>query len=336
MNKQFFTYRQPLKLEGGETLTSVDVVYHTAGTLNADKSNVVWFCHALTANSDVSDWWNSLCGEGKTFDPAKHFIVCANILGSCYGSSGPLSLNPATAKPFYSQFPQITIRDMVRVHMALRKHLNLGKINTIIGGSMGGYQVLEWALAEPALFDHLILVATGAHESAWGVAIHTAQRLGIETDPTWRELQPQAGSRGLKTARAIGMLTYRNYTAFVKTQTDLDHKLDNFKASSYIDYQGEKLVKRFNAYSYWLLTKAMDSHNVGRNRGSVEEALASIPTKTLIIGISSDMLCPVSEQKFMAQHIPQSHYVEIDSPYGHDGFLIEGKQIGDAITAFFG
>lgn len=335
MNKNFFTYRQPLKLEGGETLTNVDVVYHTAGTLNADKSNVIWFCHALTANSDVLDWWNSLCGEGKTFDPANYFIVCANILGSCYGSSGPLTIDPVTKKPYYSTFPQITIRDMVQAHIALRKHLNLGKIHTLIGGSMGGYQVLEWALAEPEVVDHLILVATGAHESAWGVAIHTAQRLAIETDPTWKELQTQAGAKGLKTARAIGMLTYRNYKAFVKTQTDLEHKLDHFKASSYIDYQGEKLVKRFNAYSYWLLTKAMDSHNIGRHRGSVEQALQNISIKTLIIGISSDMLCPVSEQQYLAEHIKNSNYVEIDSPYGHDGFLIEGKQIGDAITAFY-
>lgn len=334
MNKHFFTYRQPLKLEGGETLNSVDVVYHTAGTLNADKSNVIWFCHALTANSNVLDWWNTLCGENKTIDPSNYFIVCANILGSCYGSSGPLTINPVTGTPYYSQFPQITIRDMVQAHIALRKHLNISKINTLIGGSMGGYQVLEWALAEPQVFDHLVLLATGAHESAWGVAIHTAQRLAIETDPTWKELQPQAGAKGLKTARAIGMLTYRNYSAFVKTQTDLEHKLDHFRASSYIDYQGEKLVKRFNAYSYWLLTKAMDSHNIGRHRESVEKALQSITIRTLIIGISSDMLCPVSEQQYLAKYIPGAKYIEIDSPYGHDGFLIEGKQIGDALTQF--
>jgi homoserine O-acetyltransferase len=335
MTKHFFTYRQPLKLETGQTLSSVDVVYHTAGTLNADKSNVIWFCHALTANSDVMDWWNTLCGEGLTFDPSKHFIICANILGSCYGSSGPLTINPVDGKPYYSRFPQVTIRDMIQAHIALRKHLNIGKINTLIGGSMGGYQVQEWALIEPEVIDRLVLLATSAHESAWGIAIHTAQRLAIETDTSWNELQPQAGARGLKTARAIGMLTYRNYEAFVKSQTDTEHKLDNFKAASYIDYQGEKLVKRFNAYSYWILTKAMDSHNVARNRGTVQDALKRIRAKTLLIGISSDFLCPVAEQKFLAQHIPHSHYVEIDSPYGHDGFLIEGKQIGDAITSFF-
>ncbi len=335
MNKHFFTYRQPLKLEAGQTLSGVDVVYHTAGTLNADKSNVIWFCHALTANSDVLDWWNSLCGAGLTFDPSKHFIVCANILGSCYGSSGPLTINPADGKPYYSRFPQVTIRDMVQAHIALRKHLNIGKINTLIGGSMGGYQAQEWVLTEPEVIDRLVLLATSANESAWGIAIHTAQRLAIETDTSWNELHPQAGARGLKTARAIGMLTYRNYDAFVKSQTDPEHKLDNFRAASYINYQGEKLVKRFNAYSYWTLTKAMDSHNIARNRGSIQDVLKSIQTKTLLIGISSDFLCPVAEQKFMAQYIPHSRYVEIDSPYGHDGFLIEGKQIGDAITAFF-
>ena len=331
MNKHFFTYRQPIKLENGQTLQTLDVVYHTYGTLNADKSNVVWFCHALTANSDVSDWWNSLVGEGKTYDPANYFIVCANIIGSCYGSSGPLSINPEKEKPFFSSFPQVTIRDMVQAHIILRKHLGIEKINTIIGGSMGGYQAIEWALTEPSIFDNLVLVATGAQESAWGIAIHTAQRLAIETDLTWKEHTQTAGAIGLKAARAIGMLTYRNYDAFVKTQTDDEHKLDNFKASSYINYQGEKLVKRFNAYSYWVLTKSMDSHNIARNRGKLEDVLKSIKTKTTIIGISSDFLCPIAEQKIMAQHIPNSKFIEIDSPYGHDGFLIEGKLIGEAI-----
>src|SRR6218665_1644951 len=334
MSRHFFTYRQPLTLENGQGLKTADVVYHTYGTLNADKRNVVWFCHALTANADVADWWGSLVGEGKTYDPKKYFIICANILGSCYGSSGPISIDPSTRKAYYSTFPQITIRDMVQLHIILRKHLGIEKINTLIGGSMGGYQVLEWMLAEPAVFENMVLVATSPQESAWGIAIHTAQRLAIETGPTWRNMDAHAGAQGLKTARAIGMLTYRNYEAFVKTQSDDEHKLDHFKASSYIHYQGEKLVKRFNAYSYWLLTKAMDSHNIARKRGKMEDVLKSIRAKTLIIGISSDMLCPVAEQKFMAKHIPNATFVEIDSPYGHDGFLIEGKLIGEAINSY--
>jgi homoserine O-acetyltransferase len=331
MGKQFFTYRQPIHLESGEVLPVTDVVYHTYGKLNESRDNAVWFCHALTANSDVADWWSSLVGPGKAYDPEKHFIICANIIGSCYGSSGPLSIDAGKGSPYYSSFPQVTIRDMVQVHIALRKHLQLEKINTVIGGSMGGYQVLEWVLAEPAVFTNMVLVATSPMESAWGIAIHTAQRLAIEADPSWKEMSPTAGAAGLKAARAIGMLTYRNYNAFVSTQSDEEQKLDNFKASSYINHQGEKLVKRFNTYSYWILGKAMDSHNISRNRGVMQEVLRSITLKTLIIGISSDILCPVAEQKFMAEHIAGATFVEIDSPYGHDGFLIEGQLIGEVI-----
>jgi len=335
VSQHFFTYRQPLKLESGNELSAIDITYHTYGTLNADKTNVVWFCHALTANSDVADWWNSLVGEGKTIDPTKHFIVCANILASCYGSSGPLTINPVTQKPYYSNFPEVTIRDMVKAHIILRKHLGIEKINMLIGGSMGGYQILEWAIAEPQIINSIVLVATSAKESAWGIAIHTSQRLAIETDLTWKNETKDAGAKGLKTARAIGMLTYRNYNAFVAAQNDDEHKLDNYKASSYINYQGEKLVKRFNAYSYWLLTKAMDSHNISRNRGELQDVLKSIKVKTLIIGISSDQLCTITEQKFMANHNPTSTFDEIYSEYGHDGFLIEGKLIGDAIKKTF-
>ncbi|MDF2438761.1 MAG: metX [Bacteroidota bacterium] len=332
MNRHVFNYDQTFTLENGKTLSSIEITYHTYGKLNADKSNVIWFCHALTANSDVADWWDSLVGEGKKYDPSEYFIICANILGSCYGSSGPLSIDPRTQKPYYSTFPQVTIRDMVRAHSLLRQHLTIEKINTVVGGSMGGYQVLEWAVSEPEVFDNMVLVATSPQESAWGIAVHTSQRLAIEADSSWNDMNANAGAKGLKAARAIGMLTYRTYDAFVKTQTDNEHRLDNFKASSYIHHQGDKLVRRFNTYSYWLLGKAMDSHNIGRGRGTVESVLQNIKMPTIIIGISSDQLCPVSEQKFMAKHIPGSSYIEIDSPYGHDGFLIEGKLIGEAIS----
>jgi homoserine O-acetyltransferase len=336
MNKQTYIYPHQVKLENGTTLPSVEIAYHTYGTLNQDKSNVIWICHALTANSDVMDWWSSFLKDGKMHDLSANFIVCANILGSCYGSSGPLSINPETNKPYYSTFPEITVRDMVEMHILLRKHLGIEKINTIYGGSLGGYQALEWALMEPDMFEKMVLVSTSARESAWGIAIHTAQRLAVETDTTWRDMSADAGAKGLKTARAIGMLSYRNYDAYVKTQTDEDEqKLDNYKASSYIHYQGEKLVKRFNSYSYWILTKALDSHNVARGRGKMEEVLNGVKAQTLIIGISSDMLCPLSEQKYLTAHIPHSTFVEIDSPYGHDGFLIEGKAIGEIVKNHF-
>lgn len=334
MQEHKYIYNQPFKLESGIVLPGIEIAYATAGKLNADKSNVVWVCHALTANADCADWWHILVGEGKTFDPKKYFIVCANILGSCYGSSGPLSFNPITQKKYYSSFPIVTIRDMVNAHILLREELKINKIKIGAAGSMGAYQLLEWVVNEPSLFDKLVLTTTGARESAWGIAIHTAQRLAIEADNTWKEHKDNAGAKGLKAARAIGMLTYRNYQAFVASQTDEEEKTDNYKASSYIEYQGDKLVKRFNAYSYWLLTKAMDSHNIARGRGKMRDVLASIKVKTLLVGISSDFLCPVSEQKFLAKHMGNAVYCEIDSPYGHDGFLVEGEKLEKCVREF--
>jgi homoserine O-acetyltransferase len=329
-----FEYKQKFTLESGESLPELSVTYSTYGTLNADKSNVVWICHALTANSDAADWWNGVVGAGHVIDPEKYFIVCANILGSCYGTTGPLSVNPATQKPYYHTFPLITIRDMVHAHILLRKHLGIEKIHLLMGGSMGGYQAMEWCVMEHEVIDQLLLLATSASESAWGIATHTAQRLSIEADATWNTASPDAGAKGLKAARAIGMLTYRNYGIMVQQQTDSDtEKTDHYKASSYINYQGEKLVQRFNAYSYWLLTKSMDSHHVGRGRGvNLEAVLATITQRTLIIGISSDILCPLIEQHFLAKHIPAASLIEIDSDYGHDGFMVESKIISQHVA----
>ncbi|WP_092456942.1 homoserine O-acetyltransferase MetX [Thermoflavifilum thermophilum] len=330
---QYYHHAAPLKLESGQILPEVQIAYHTYGRLNAAGDNVIWICHALTANSDVAEWWPGMVGQGKVINPERYFIVCANILGSCYGSSGPLTANPITGKPYYSSFPMVTIRDMVQAHILLARHLGIKQIYLLVGGSMGGYQAMEWALMEPEFVQRLFLLATGAAESAWGIAIHTAQRLAIEADSTWKDDRPDAGAKGLKAARAIGMLTYRNYQTFVRTQTDLDFsKIDHFKASSYILYQGDKLVKRFNAQSYWLLTKAMDSHNIARGRAErLEDVLATIQQKALILGITSDILCPPEEQRFLAKHMPYSAYYEIDSPYGHDGFLIEFDVIGQVL-----
>lgn len=327
---QTICYKKTFPLESGRSLPQLQIGYHTYGKLNEAHDNVIWICHALTANSDVADWWSGLTGTGKVWNPEKYFIVCANILGSCYGSSGPLSINPETEMPFYAHFPMVTIRDMVQAHILLRKHLQIEKIALLAGGSMGGYQVLEWVLTEPERIGKVFLITTGASESAWGISIHTAQRLAIEADATWQNDSADAGKNGMKAARAIGMLTYRNYATFVDRQTDPDNsKIDHFKASSYILYQGEKLVKRFNAQSYWLLTKAMDSHNISRHRANkVKDVLKTIQQKALIIGITSDILCPVEEQRFLARNMPNAAYYEIDSLYGHDGFLIEFERIG--------
>jgi homoserine O-acetyltransferase len=327
-----FSHKKEFHLESGRVLPELEIAYHTYGKLNSEKNNVVWVCHALTANSDCTDWWSGIIGEGKVFDPKKYFIVCANILGSCYGSTGPLSINPITGKKYFKDFPLVTIRDMVRAHILLKEHLGIEKILIGAGGSMGAYQILEWAVTEKNVFEKLLLTTTSPKESAWGISIHTAQRLAIEADNTFGEENDNAGAKGLKAARAIGMLTYRSYEAYCKLQTDADeNKLENFKAESYIQHQGNKLVKRFNAYSYWLLTKSMDSHNISRERGTMESVLNSIKQKTLIVGISSDFLCPTAEQKFMSAHIPNSVYREIDSIFGHDGFLVEFEKLGELI-----
>jgi homoserine O-acetyltransferase len=331
--EEFHRY-QPFPLENGQVLPDIRIGYHTYGYLNAAGDNVVWVCHALTANSDVIRWWPGMVGEHRYVDPEKHFIVCANIIGSCYGSSGPVSEDPATGKKYYSSFPMITIRDMVKAHILLRKHLGIKKIHLLMGGSMGGYQALEWALMEPAVIQDLFLIATSAAESPWGIAVHTAQRLSIEADPTWMDHQADAGAKGLRAARGIGILTYRNYAIMKEKQSDPEiNKLDNYRASSYISYQGNKLSRRFNAYSYWLLTKAMDSHNIARNRGGdLKKALASISHRTLIVGITSDILCPLAEQEFLADNMPNSTLISIDSLYGHDGFMVETERMGHCLT----
>lgn len=325
----FFHHKKDFILESGTILPEITIAYTTYGTLNEAGDNVIWICHALTANADAAAWWPGVVGTEGVFDPQKYFIVCANILGSCYGTTGPLSINPATGQPYYHSFPIITIRDMVQAHILLRQHLGINKIHVLGGGSMGGYQVLEWAIMEPNVVEKLFLIATSAHESAWGIAIHTAQRLAMEADSTWNEQRADAGQKGLKAARAIGMITYRTYDIYASRQTDEDgDKKDNFKASAYISYQGDKLVNRFNVHSYWLLTKAMDSHNIARSRQTTIEAmLQTIRQKTIIIGIVSDLLCPVQELRFMSRYMPHATYIEIDSIFGHDGFLIEAKTI---------
>ena len=333
---QKYTSHTPFSLELGATLPELTIVYHTYGTLNIAAENVVWICHALTANSDVADWWNGLVGDGKLFDPNQHFIVCANVLGSCYGTTQPLSVNPETQQPYYHQFPTFTIRDMVAAHELLRKHLNISKIKTLVGGSLGGQQAVEWAISQPQLIENLILIATNAQHSAWGIAFNEAQRLAIEADVTWRTSAPTAGLEGMKAARATAMLSYRNYFAYNKNLQDSDENavIEGFNAVSYQRHQAEKLAARFNAFSYYRLSQAMDTHNVGRNRGGVENALRQIQATTLVIGIKSDGLFPPNEQKFLARHIPKARYVEIDSAYGHDGFLIENEKITVCVREF--
>lgn len=332
---QVYQHKASFILESGQALSQIEIGYHTWGRLNESGDNVIWICHALTANSAAQEWWQNLIGDGLLFDTKNYFIVCDNILGSCYGTTGPSSINRQTGLPYYKNFPAITVRDMVNVHEALRRYSGINKIHLLVGGSMGGYQALEWCVMQPELIKNLFLLTTSAKESAWGIAIHTAQRMAIELDNTWKEDDTDSGREGLKIARAIGMITYRSYESFVKMQTDNDRdKLDDFKASSYIKYQGEKLANRFSAHSYWALTKAMDTHNLARGREDLPTVLKSIQAKTFILGIASDVLCPPQEQQIIADNIPGATFAIINSLYGHDGFLVETEAITRHLSAW--
>lgn len=327
---KIFSYKEGFQLESGSTLPGFHLAYTTTGELNQAKDNVVWVFHALTANSNASEWWPGLIGDGQLFNPAEHFIICVNMPGSCYGSISPLD-----RADFFHNFPLFTIKDMVAAYQKLKDFLGIDKINIGIGGSMGGQQLLEWAVTEPGLFNHIIPIATNAQHSPWAIAFNAAQRISIETDETWKEKNEYAGINGMKAARSIALLSYRNYETYHSAQSETDNtSFRDFKSESYQRYQGEKLAKRFNAFSYYFLSKSMDSHNIGRGRKSIQQALKKIEAKTLVIGISSDILFPTTEQEFIADHITGAELNIIDSTYGHDGFLLEFSQMENIIINF--
>ncbi len=331
-----FHYKQNLVLEAGDILSGFQLKYTTLGSLNSKRDNVIWVCHALTGSSDFTSWWHGVFTEDSPFDPRDYFIICANVLGGCYGSTGPLSINPKTGKPFFHVFPTITGRDIVNAFDLLRQELKIKSVHTLIGGSLGGQHAMEWAIQQPSVFKNLILMACNAAHSPWGIAFNEAQRLAIEADPTWKENDVRAGSEGLKAARAIGMISYRTYQTYAETQAEsTTETIDNFRASSYQRYQANKLVNRFNAFTYWTLSKIMDSHNVGRNRGGIEIALKKIKAKTLVVGIDSDLLFPLQEQELLAKEIPDAQFEIISSLYGHDGFLVEFDKFKKIIKRFF-
>lgn len=334
-SESIFHFGDNFELESGENLPGFQLKYTTLGQLNTDRSNVIWICHALTGSSDFTDWWKGLFTENSPFNPKDYFIICANTLGGCYGSTGPLSINSKTGKPYYHTFPFITNRDIVRGFDLLRKHLNISKIHTLLGGSLGGQQVLEWAIKQPEVFERIIPIATNAFHSPWGIAINEAQRMAIESDSTWKSDDTRAGIEGMKAARAIGMISFRTYDTFLQTQSEKTlENTDDFRASSYQRYQGQKLSNRFNAFSYWVLTKVMDSHQVGRNHESIENALKKIKAKTLVIGIDTDLLFPIREQEYLAKQIEGASLETITSLHGHDGFLVEFDQFKNIVQEF--
>lgn len=329
-----FKFDARFELESGEFLPGFELNYSTYGTYNAKKNNVVWVCHALTGDAKVFNWWGQIFGENKLFNPENHFIICVNVLGSCYGSTGPLSINPKNGKYYFHDFPAISMRDIVATFEILRKHLQISEIHTCIGGSLGGQQALEWAVSCPDLIKNLILMATNARTSPWGIALNETQRMAICADQTWKFSNENAGIEGMKVARTMALLSYRSYETYNETQKDDINALGNYKAASYQKYQGQKFGNRFNAFSYWALTLILDSHNVGRNRISLENALSLVKANTLIMSISTDILFPVVEQQFLKNHIPNAKLILLESLFGHDGFLIESEKIEVAIRDF--
>ena len=335
---QFYKYDKEFELESGVKLPSLTIAYDTYGVRNEDSSNVIWVCHALTANSDVADWWPHTVEEGCFLDPDKYFTVCANFLGSHYGTTGPLSENPETGEPWYGDFPRITVRDMVRAHQLLAEYLGIKRVKLLIGSSIGGFQCLEWSVMQPDFAERAAFIATTPRTKPWASAFNESQRMAIQSDPTFGERNAEAGLDGLAIARSIALLSYRGGMAYDKTQEDADPDEASFerRVHSYQRYQGEKLRRRFNAYSYVRLSQAVDSHNLGRGRGKVEDVLNQIKAKSLVVAITSDILFPPSDHQILIDNIPDVEYYLIDSDFGHDGFLVEHKQLNDIILNFLG
>ena len=352
---------RPFALEAGGVLPEVIQAYETWGKLNSDSTNAVLICHALTGDSHVSGdssashptkgWWDDIVGSGKAVDTDEFFVVCINVLGGCQGSTGPSSLNPVNNRPYGSVFPNITIRDIVRAQAKVADHLGINKWHAIIGGSMGGMQVLEWGAMFPERASRIAPVATSLAASAQQIAWSAVGRATIALDPRWREgnyyeAVPGDGPHaGLATARAIAQIHYRSDTSFqARFGRDLVDKdslfglWDRFEVESYLDYHGEKLIRRFDANSYLVLNRAMDTHDISRGRGSLENAARRIRAKVATASISTDILYPPHQQQEI-QKVIQSvggscSYEEIEDPNGHDGFLLAAAEIGGIFKKF--
>ncbi|KYH33057.1 homoserine O-acetyltransferase MetX [Neomoorella mulderi] len=354
---RFYDWPGSLQLESGARLGPLTIAYETYGELNAAGDNAILVLHALTGSAHIAGrhspddrlpgWWDPLVGPGRALDTRRYFVVCANVLGSCYGTTGPASINPASGRPYGLDFPIITIRDMVRAQKILLDYLGVKHLVAAIGGSMGGMQVLEWGFLYPEMVSAIIPIAACGRTTPMQIAFHNVQREAIYADPDWQggDYYGTPGPRrGLALARRIGTITYKSDPSwtmkFGRTVVDPEkyyHLEGQFEVESYLAYQGRKLVQRFDANAYLYLTKAVDLHDVSRGRGNYTEVWNNLPP-CLGIGISSDFLFPPYQVKEIVRLIKagggRARYRELNSPYGHDAFLIEFKQLEAIIKPY--
>lgn len=318
------------EFECGGHLDSLDLVYHTSDRKYTEGEKVVWICHALTGNSNPEDWWPTMVGKGLLFDPDDVYIVCVSMLCSAYGLCGPASMDPATGRPYLLNFPKTTVRDIVNANILVRKHIGIEKIDLMLGPSIGGFQTLEWVIMEPDIVSEAVFLATAVRGTPYMTAFNEAQRMAISADPTFMEQKDiHGGEQGLKCARSIALISYRTFMGYNVTQAEPeDDTLFADRAASYQRYQGQKLVNRgFDAYSYWYLSYSLDSMNIGRGRGGVVNATKTIKSNCTVISITTDQLFPPGQLRDTAETLRHAAYYEINSIYGHDGFLIENDQL---------
>ncbi|MEM7278775.1 MAG: homoserine O-acetyltransferase [Pseudomonadota bacterium] len=324
-------------LESGQVLGKLEIAYRTWGTLNAAGDNAVLICHALTGSADADDWWPGIIGEGLALDPRRDFIVCSNVIAGCYGSTGPLSVNPVTARRYGGNFPRATVRDMVAAQHLLIGALKINSLALIIGPSMGGMQVLEWASMYPEQVRAIAPIGVSAKHSAWCIGNSEAQRQAIYADENWCKGHYALNARperGFAVARMMAMLSYRSWQNFESRFGRESDTSGGFTIESYLRYQGEKINTRFDAVSYVRLTEAMDSHDIGRGRDGIEKAMDKILVPALVVSVESDILYPPHEQQWLAERLPNARYRSLDSPHGHDGFLIDTEALGLLVKEF--
>jgi homoserine O-acetyltransferase/O-succinyltransferase len=332
-----FPLAGPFELESGARLPSVTVAYRTWGRLDPTGDNAVLVCHALTGSADVDRWWGGLLGPGRALDPDRDFVVCSNVLGGCYGTTGPTSPRPRGRGRWGADFPAVTVRDIVRVQGALLDALGVKRLRLAIGGSLGGMQSLEWALLFPERVLAIAPIAVSARHSAWCIGLSEAQRQAIYADPRWRDGYYPVGNgpeTGLAVARQIAMCTYRSRASLESRFSRDDADGGGFAVEGWLHHHGRALVERFDANTYVTLTRAMDTHDVGRGRGGWREALATVRAPALVLSIDTDVLYPPVEQEELAAALPAGRLVRLGSPHGHDAFLIEGEAVNALVSGF--